>query len=116
VEQGPEDFRVKITKLRAIDPAALAPSAPPKAAGGCGTAQAPAKASDIQEIDARGLEPPQPLIRILDALEALPAGMKLQAQTDREPCHLFGEAEQRGFNADCRQKADGSWTTLLTRR
>jgi hypothetical protein len=49
------------------------------------------------------------------ALEALPAGQQVRAITDREPCHLFGEARSRGFNHDCNEQPDGSWVTLLTR-
>jgi uncharacterized protein (DUF2249 family) len=56
------------------------------------------------------------LIRILDALESLPAGVQLRATTDREPCHLFGEAEQRGFRHDCTEQPDGSWITVLSRK
>ena len=79
----------------------------------------PAKVSVPQiapiEIDARGLEPPEPLVRILAALEKLPAGQQLHARTDREPCHLFGEARRRGFRHDCRAQTDGSWLTTLER-
>ena len=63
----------------------------------------------------RGLEPPEPLIRILEALEFFPAGVRLRAVTDREPCHLFGEAEQRGFIHETVKQPDGSWVTLLDR-
>ncbi len=72
-------------------------------------------AAGVQEIDVRGLEPPEPLVRILAALETLPAGVQLRAQTDREPCHLFGEAKQRGFSSDCKEQSNGSWITVLTR-
>ena len=109
VEQGPEDFRVKITKLRSLDLASAVAAPAPRSCGSVlGT-------SERQEIDVRGFEPPEPLIRILDALESLPAGATLRAHTDREPCHLFGEAEARGFRHDSRPQPDGSWITLLTR-
>ncbi|HWL17209.1 MAG TPA: DUF2249 domain-containing protein [Opitutus sp.] len=111
LEQGPEEFRVKITKLRAVE--ARLPEPP------IGIVRPPstsvAKAAGVEEIDVRGLEPPEPLIRILDRLEKLPAGVELRARTDREPCHLFGEAEQRGFRHDCRAQPDGSYLTVLTR-
>lgn len=110
VEQGPEDFRVKITKLQAID--AVAPAAPPPGGRSCGSHSADGQRV---ELDVRGFEPPEPLIRILDALESLPAGATLRAHTDREPCHLFGEAEARGFSHDSRAQADGSWITVLAR-
>jgi uncharacterized protein (DUF2249 family) len=111
VERGPEEFRVKITKLRAVTGAAPQPPARPAPSA----ATAPAAPGGGHEIDVRGLEPPEPLVRILDALESLPVGATLRAHTDREPCHLFGEAEQRGFRHDCNEQPDGSWITVLAR-
>ena len=107
--RGPEEFRVKITKLRVVTGRAPAPPAAalrPRAA---------VPAGGVQEIDVRGLEPPEPLIRILDRLESLPAGTTLRARTDREPCHLFGEATQRGFRHESREQPGGSWLTSLAR-
>lgn len=109
LERGPEEFRVKITKLKAVTGAA---PTPPLAAA---QAAAPVTTNGEQSIDVRGLEPPEPLVRILDALESLPAKTTLRAHTDREPCHLFGEAEQRGFQHDSKEQSDGSWLTILTR-
>jgi uncharacterized protein (DUF2249 family) len=111
LERGPEEFRVKITKLQAV--AGCTPAPPVPAASPVAAIKAVAGAT--QEVDLRGLEPPEPLVRILDRLESLPAGATLLAHTDREPCHLFGEAEQRGFRHDCKEQADGSWVTVLTR-
>ena len=107
---GPDEFRVKITRLRGMASPARAPLV-------ATTPHAPLSPTTehVQEIDARGLEPPEPLIRILDALESLPAGVQLRAITDRNPCHLFGEAEQRGFRHDTTEQPDGRWVTLLDR-
>lgn len=107
LERGPEDFRVKITKLKPVSAEARQLAV---------QARAPAAApADGQEIDVRGLEPPEPLIRILDRLESLPAGATLRARTDREPCHLFGEAEQRGFRCQSSESPEGGWLTVITR-
>jgi uncharacterized protein (DUF2249 family) len=113
LERGPEDFRVKITKLQPTPAAATIPAgcAPPPAAA----ATVSAAGAGVVEVDARGLEPPEPLIRILAALESLAAGATLHARTDREPCHLFGEATQRGFRHESRMQPDGSWLTVLKR-
>lgn len=112
LEAGPDEFRVKITKLAAVQ----APTGRGVPGPGCGTTRTtPMANGDLQQIDARGLEPPEPLIRILNALEFLPAGSRLRAITDRQPCHLFGEAEQRGFRHDSIEQPDGSWVTLLER-
>ncbi|MEX2044854.1 MAG: DUF2249 domain-containing protein [Opitutus sp.] len=110
LERGPEDFRVKITKLAAVTPHAPAIPSP------CQSAEpvTPFNSSG-HEIDVRGLEPPEPLVRILAALESLPAGTTLRAHTDREPCHLFGEATQRGFRHASKAQPDGSWITALER-
>lgn len=114
LQQGPEEFRVKITKLQAVTGAA--PAGPPRAVPTPAVAATANTAiGSVKEIDARGLEPPEPLVRILDALASLPAGATLRARTDREPCHLFGEAEQRGFRHDCKEQPDGSWITVLAR-
>jgi len=114
-ERGPEEFRVEITKLKAVEkrPAnlPLAAARPPIAE----KAAPPAAAAGPIDLDVTGLEPPEPLVRILDALESLPAGAVLRARTDREPCHLFGEAEQRGFRHDCNEQSDGTWLTVLNR-
>ena len=105
--RGPEEFHVRITKLSAIaTPAAGAAPVCPSAVTSQG---------DTDEIDARGLMPPEPLVRILAALEALPVNRKLRAITDREPCHLFGEAEQRGFRHASHAEPGGNWVTLLER-
>jgi uncharacterized protein (DUF2249 family) len=111
LERGPEDFRVKITKLQATTGAKSIPAgcAPPS------VVSASVVDSGVAEVDARGLEPPEPLVRILNALESLPAGATLHARTDREPCHLFGEATQRGFRHESKAQPDGSWFTVLTR-
>lgn len=111
LERGPEDFRVKITKRQATSGVTSIPAGctPPPAAA------APVAADGVLEVDARGLEPPEPLIRILSALETLSAGATLHARTDREPCHLFGEATQRGFRHESKAQSDGSWLTILTR-
>jgi uncharacterized protein (DUF2249 family) len=114
LERGPEEFRVKITKLEPTAPVHLAMPAPRSSV----TATRPTSAGtviNVQEIDVRGFEPPEPLIRILDALVSLPPGFTLRATTDREPCHLFGEAEQRGFNHECHEQPDSRWITSLTR-
>jgi uncharacterized protein (DUF2249 family) len=48
-------------------------------------------------LDNRGLQPPEPMVRILEALQALPDGDKLEVMMDREPVLLYPELERRGF-------------------
>jgi uncharacterized protein (DUF2249 family) len=70
----------------------------------------------VVEVDARGLEPPQPLVKILEALESLPPGARLRARTDRRPMHLYGELEERGFTGRSEEQPDGSFITHVERR
>ena len=65
------------------------------------------------EVDARGLEPPQPLVVILDALERLARGRVLRAYTDRRPLHLYARLDERGFSAVTEEQPDGSFVTTI---
>ena len=67
-----------------------------------------------QVLDNRGLQPPEPLVRILTALEQLDAGEVLEAWTDREPLLLYPELEARGAAIEVQTQASG--VRLLIRR
>lgn len=49
------------------------------------------------QIDNRGLQPPEPMVRILAALGELGATDEVVALMDREPLLLYPELERRGF-------------------
>jgi TusA-related sulfurtransferase len=66
-------------------------------------------------VDARGLEPPQPMVLILETLAELPAGAELHAHTDRRPIHLYPLLEQRGYVGATEEHDDGSFITLIRR-
>jgi uncharacterized protein (DUF2249 family) len=89
--------------------AAVAAVSPPvnDAAAACST--------EIVEVDARGLEPPLPLVKILEALALLPAGAELRGRTDRRPIHLYAQLEERGFTAQSEEQSDGSFLTHIRR-
>ncbi|HET7569109.1 MAG TPA: DUF2249 domain-containing protein [Gammaproteobacteria bacterium] len=65
-------------------------------------------------IDNRGLGPPEPLMRILDALEHLAPGEVLQAINERDPVFLYPELEARGAAIRVDKRDDGVY--LLIRR
>jgi TusA-related sulfurtransferase len=67
------------------------------------------------ELDARGLEPPQPLMKILEAVATLPEGATLRAHTRWRPALLYAQLEQRGFTGESEEQADGSYLTLIRR-
>jgi uncharacterized protein (DUF2249 family) len=79
------------------------------------TCPAPVSESAVLDVDARGLEPPLPMVRILEATASLPAGAMLRARTDRQPLHLYAHLEERGFTAETSPAADGGFVTLIRR-
>lgn len=68
------------------------------------------------EVDARGLEPPQPMVKILEALTNLPAKTGIRAHTDRRPMHLYSHLEERGFVGESAEQSDGSFITHIRPR
>lgn len=75
----------------------------------------PGEVSEIQ-VDTRGLEPPQPLVKILEAVATLPEGVFIVARTDRRPMHLYAQLEERGFLSDTEEAPDGSFVTYVRRK
>ncbi len=67
------------------------------------------------DVDARGLEPPQPMVKILEALAALPDGAELRAHTERKPMHLYAQLAERGFAGETEEQNDGSHITHIRR-
>jgi uncharacterized protein (DUF2249 family) len=68
----------------------------------------------VHTLDNRGLEPPEPMVRIFDALNELKAGEELHALMDREPILIYSELERRGFA--WRFDDDGDSQTLVVWR
>lgn len=58
-------------------------------------------------LDNRGLQPPEPMILILEALERLAPGEVLAAINERDPAFLYPELEARGASIRTEQKSDG---------
>lgn len=58
----------------------------------------------MKTIDVRGLEPPEPLERVLDALSTLEAGERLQVLIGREPHPLYAILQRNGYrhHTECR--------------
>lgn len=73
------------------------------------------KKSTAHTVDARGLEPPQPLVKILSEVEQLASGDCMEARTDRRPLHLLDALRDRGFESSSEEQSDGSWLTLIRR-
>ncbi len=87
------------------------PGAPQRSSG-----IAAPRPTEIVEVDARGLEPPLPMIKLLEALATLAADAELHGRTDRRPIHLYAQLEQRGFTAHTEEQSDGSFLTYICHR
>ena len=109
LEQGPDVFHVKITRVGASPLNAVVPPLPTSCGG---HAAEPAR---TDELDLRGLQPPEPMLRILEGVSALAAGGRLRARTDRKPIYLLPELDSRGIRYTCEEQADGSWSITLER-
>ncbi len=115
---GPDEFQVKITRLAAtVQPVRLAPprapGTPPVGDAGLSVSSSSPAADAPAEVDARGLEPPGPMPRILAALEQTAPGVVLRVRTDRRPVHLLPELDARGVTHVSEEQADGTWITTL---
>lgn len=66
-------------------------------------------------LDLRGLQPPEPIVRILDALERSP-DKPLRALLPHEPVPLYALLRERGFSYSGAQRADGAFELLIERR
>lgn len=85
----------------------------PVSAHGAGCGCGETSPVEFMDVDARGLEPPQPMVRILEAVGHLPRGAKLRARTDRRPVHLYSQLEDRGFIGESEEQNDGSFITHI---
>jgi TusA-related sulfurtransferase len=70
---------------------------------------------EVIELDARGFEPPQPLMKTLEAIATLPPGATLRLHTRWKPAMLFPELEKRGFAGESQEQSDGSCITYIRR-
>ncbi len=109
---GGGDWEVLFTRVApartAVEPPGRSEQSAPPANG------AHAKQS-VVNVDARGLEPPQPMVQILEALASVPPDAEVWARTDRRPMHLYPMLEQRGWSGQTEELADGSFVTHIRR-
>jgi uncharacterized protein (DUF2249 family) len=91
LEEGPELWHVRITRLSGeTKPAPIV-------------------------LDNRGLEPPQPLVRTLEALAQLQEWQQLIALMDREPVLLYPQLASRGFGYATSAQTDGGYQVRIWR-
>ncbi|MDL4840586.1 DUF2249 domain-containing protein [Aquibacillus rhizosphaerae] len=66
-------------------------------------------------LDNRGMQPPQPMMRTLAAIEELESGQQLTIINDRRPMFLFPELEEQGHAYEVEEQADGSYAITITK-
>lgn len=64
-------------------------------------------------VDGRWLEPPEPMERVLMALEMLRPGQTLRFLIHREPVPLYPVLEDKGYSYDVHPIADGCFEVLI---
>jgi len=69
--------------------------------------------SKLIELDNRGLGPPQPMMRTLQALEESAAGDRVQIHNDRVPMFLIEELQRLGYPYEVEKQADGSAKVMI---
>lgn len=72
-----------------------------------------APASAEVTIDVSELVPPEPMIRILEALEGLPDGARLLVHHVRRPMHLYDRLDEMGYAHATREPAPGRVEVLI---
>ena len=110
IHHGEADWEILFTP----DPDAATASRPPRPASGSHAGDGSAWPAPKQSLDNRDLQPPEPMVRILSALEQLAPGDVMEAWNDREPLLLYPELEARGAAIQVRQEVSG--VRLLIRR
>lgn len=65
-------------------------------------------------VDGRWLEPPEPMERVLPALDLLRPGQCLRFLIHREPFPLYPILADRGLRHEARPLSDGCYEILIT--
>lgn len=68
----------------------------------------------IRELNVCGLAPPEPLQRVLEALETLQPGEQLRMLHHREPFPLYKILHERGFTYRTTQLAEDFYEILIS--
>jgi tRNA 2-thiouridine synthesizing protein A len=66
-------------------------------------------------IDVRGLEPPQPLVRVLQRLDTLGEAERLEVVIDRRPLLLYPQLDARGFTHTTDEPEPGLFRIVIAR-
>lgn len=117
-ERGPEDWEILFLNTGRANQASAAPAPAPTASPPADTTATPldwqAPAASVT-IDVSELVPPEPLVKILEALEALPPGETLIVHHVRRPIHLYPRLDALGCRHETREIAPGRIELLIAK-
>lgn len=111
---GPQHWR--ITFRRAGSPSPVrGPDPQPGAGAQDDGADGPDPSLPAIEIDNRGLQPPEPMTRILEALSRAAPGQAVVARNDRKPVFLLPILQERGYRSAGADLPDGGYRITVWR-
>ena len=67
-------------------------------------------------LDVRGLEPPQPMVRVLQEIDRLGPAAELEVRHDRRPIFLYPQLDERGFVHETDESEPGLVRVLIRRQ
>ncbi|MDE2291127.1 MAG: DUF2249 domain-containing protein [Elusimicrobia bacterium] len=70
----------------------------------------------MRQLDVCGLEPPEPMVRILSELPELAEGEVLEVVHFREPVPLYAHLEEAGFTHSIEKLDDGHYRLRIWRK
>jgi len=70
---------------------------------------------DAATLDVRGLEPPLPMVRVLERLDTLAPGDSLTVLHERRPLFLYPQLDDRGFHHDTDEPEPGLVRIVIRR-
>ena len=68
------------------------------------------------EIDVRGLEPPEPMVKIIELLPQVGVNTTLLVHHHREPLMLYDKLEHLGFQASAEKINEGYYKVRITKK
>ena len=64
-------------------------------------------------VDGRELEPPEPFVQTIEALDSITVGQKVMLLIGREPLPLYRALELNGYSWQTERAADGTFEILM---
>jgi uncharacterized protein (DUF2249 family) len=106
---APDLWEVRFVRQDVVRPADPTPADEPRPS----EADTPAAPTATMTIDVSELVPPEPMVRILETLAALPPGATLLVHHVRRPVHLYPRLDELGCQHETRELAPGRVEILI---